>query len=139
MALETALKKPAATLGSDVAPVARVSPDSWLVGAFLVLVGVALAAAAPQILEAVRVSVANAASAGEASTKAAQRPTIRVSVVAVRWLEPKAGGGLDAVLAPVSRPTAKFLSDTIFSRPVDVRARVQERGFSARAPPSRGA
>ena len=76
------MKEPAANRLTDALRSARVRPDSWLVGAFLVLLGVAVSAALPQISGAVRTVVADAAKSGTAER--AQRPTVRLHFIGVR-------------------------------------------------------
>jgi hypothetical protein len=128
------LKEPAAHASSDVLRSARVRPDSWLVGAFLVLFGVAVSAALPQITGAIRTAVADAAKSG--ATERAQRPTVRLHFVGVRLLQPKVPGGHDFVPATIAPVAVVAVNDRIFARPADLAARAQERGFSARAPPA---
>jgi hypothetical protein len=131
---EFPLKEPAATTSTDALRHARVRTDSWLVGAFLVLFGVAVSAAMPQISGAVRTAVADAAKSG--ATERAQRPTVRLHFVGVRALQPKLPGGHDFVPATVPSVAIVAVNDRIFARPADLAARAAERGFSARAPPA---
>jgi len=128
------LKEPAADTATDDLRSARVRPDSWLVGAFLVLFGVAVSAALPQITGAIRTAVADAAKSGTAER--AQRPTVRLHFIGVRVVQPKVPGGHDFVPATIPSVAIVAVNDRIFSRPSDLAARVQERGFSARAPPA---
>jgi len=128
------LKEPAATILTDALRSARVRPDSWLVGAFLVLFGVAVSAAVPQITGAVRTAVADAAKSG--TTERAQRPTVRLHFIGVRALQPKLLGGHDFVPATASSVAIVAVNDRIFARPTDLAARAAERGFRARAPPA---
>lgn len=131
------MKDPAANNVSDPLRTARVRPDSWLVGAFLVLLGVAVSAALPQISGAVRTAVADAASNG--ASESAQRPTaVRWHFTGVRALQPKVPGGPDYVPAAAPSVAVAAVNDRVFARPTDLAARAQERGFSARAPPAYG-
>jgi hypothetical protein len=127
------LKEPAANSLTDALRSARVRPDSWLVGAFLVLLGVAVSAALPQISGAVRTVVADAAKSGTAER--AQRPTVRLHFIGVRAVQPKVPAGHDFVPATIPSVAIVAVNDRIFARPTDLAARAQERGFSARAPP----
>ena len=127
------MKEPATNSLTDALRSARVRPDSWLVGAFLVLIGVAISAALPQISGAVRTVVADAAKSGTAER--VQRPSIRLHLVGVRVAQPKVPAGHDFVPAAVPSVAIVAVNDRIFARPTDLAARVQERGFSARAPP----
>jgi hypothetical protein len=126
----------AATTPNDVLRDVRVRPDTWLVGAFLVLFSVAVSAALPQITGAVRTAVADAAKSGPADR--AQRPAIRQHFEGLRVVLPNFSGGHDFV--PTAAPFVAFVAvnDRIFARPADLAARAQERGFSARAPPLQG-
>jgi hypothetical protein len=126
----------AATAPNDALRDARVRPDSWLIGAFLVLFGVAVSAALPQITGAVRTAIADAAKSS--ATDKAQRPGIRQHFAGLRIVLPKLSGGHDFV--PTAAPVLVFVAvnNRIFARPADLAARAQERGFSARAPPFRG-
>jgi hypothetical protein len=112
----------------------RARPEPWLVGAFLVLFGVAVSAAMPQIAGAVRLAVANAAKTGTADS--AQRPSIRLHVLVVKAVEPKVPGGHDVAFAALSAFADAPSSDRFFVRPVDAAARIRSHGFSARAPPA---
>ncbi|MBL8782225.1 MAG: hypothetical protein JNL06_14910 [Alphaproteobacteria bacterium] len=130
------MKDPAANPPKDALRDARVRPDSWLIGAFLVLFGVAVSASLPQITGAVRTAVADAAKSG--ATDKAQRPTIRQHLAGLRVVLPKLFGGHDFV--PTAAPSVAFVAvnNRVFARPTDLAARAQERGFSARAPPFQG-
>jgi hypothetical protein len=130
------LKDPASNAPNDALRDARVRPDSWLVGAFLVLFSVAVSAALPQITGAVRTAVADAAKSG--ATDKAQRPAIRQHFVGLRVVLPNFSGGQDFV--PTAAPFVAFVASNnrIFARPADLAAHAQQRGFSARAPPVQG-
>lgn len=127
---ETMLDKPTATTRQD-AHIERVRPDSWLVGAFLVLFGVAVSAAMPQIAGAVRLAVAS--KAGTADT--AQRPSIRVHVLLVKAVQPQVPGGQDLSYPPASTSLFAPPDERLSSSPLDLAARIAQRGYSARAPP----
>lgn len=132
---EFALKEPAAdNAPTDALRSARVRPDSWLAGVFLVLLGVAVSAALPQISGAVRTVVADAAKSDTAER--AQRPSIRLHFVGARVAQPKAPAGHDFVPAAAPSAATVAVKERIFGRPTDLAARAQERGFSARAPPA---
>ncbi len=126
------MKEPAANSLTDALRSARV-PDSWLVGAFLVLLGVAVSAALPQISGAVRSVVADAAKSG--TVERAQRPTVRLHLVGVRLVQPKVPAGHEFVPTAVPSVAIVAVNDRILTRPTDLAARAQERGFNARAPP----
>jgi hypothetical protein len=130
------LKDPAANMPKDALLDTRVRSDSWLIGAFLVLFGVAVSAALPQITGAVRTAIADAAKSS--ATDKAQRPGIRQHFAGLRVVLPTFSGGHDVV--PAAAPVEAFVavSNRIFARPADLAARAQQRGFSARAPPVQG-
>jgi len=130
------LKDPTANTPKDASLDTRVRSDSWLIGAFLVLFGVAVSAALPQITGAVRTAIADAAKSS--ATDKAQRPAIRQHFAGLRVVLPKFSGGHD--LAPATARVTAFVAanNRIFARPTDLAARAQERGFSARAPPAFG-
>jgi hypothetical protein len=130
------LKDPAANAPKDALLDTRARTDSWLIGAFLVLFGVAVSAALPQITGAVRTAVADAAKSG--ATDKAQRPAVRLHFAGLRIVLPNLSGGHDFV--PTAVPVVAFVAvnNRIFARPTDLAARAQERGFSARAPPVQG-
>lgn len=116
---------------------ARGRPDSWLVGTLVVLLGLAVSAAMPQIAGAVRAAVVDAAKPATGSRDAAQRPSVRLAFIGVRVVEPKISGGHDLfVQAPHGEAPAVSLGN-IFARPIDLAAHVRERGINARAPPRR--
>jgi len=116
---------------------ARGRPDSWLVGTLVVLMGLAVTAAMPQITGAVRAAVVDAAKPATGSRDAAQRPSVRLVFIGVRVAEPRISGGYDLfALAPQSE-TPAVSSGNVFARPFDLAAHVRERGINARAPPRR--
>lgn len=115
----------------------RGRPDSWLVGALVVLLGLAVTAAMPQISGAVRAAVVDAAKPSTGHRDAAQRPSVRLAFIGVRVVEPKISGGHDLfALAPQGEASAAS-SGNLFARPFDLAAHVRERGINARAPPRR--
>jgi hypothetical protein len=130
------LKETATNMPKDAPPDTRVRSDSWLIGAFLVLFGVAVSAALPQITGAVRTAIADAAKSS--ATDKAQRPGIRQHFAGLRIVLPKLAGGHDFV--PTAAPVLAFVAvnNRMFARPADLAARAQQRGFSARAPPVQG-
>lgn len=130
------MKDSAASAAKDALLDMRVRTDSWLVGAFLVLFGVAVSAALPQIASAVRIAVADAAKSSAADK--AQRPAIRQHFAGLRVVLPKLSSGQDFV--PTTAPVVAFVAanNRVFARPTDLAARAQELGFSARAPPALG-
>lgn len=130
------MKEPPADTIADALRGSGARPDSWLVGAFLVLFSVAVSAALPQITGAVRTAVADAAKNGTAER--AQRPTIRLFVAGVRAVLPTLPAGHDVVPVFASLPAVPLAGERVFVRPSDLAARVQERGFRARAPPVLG-
>lgn len=129
------MKDTTASTVTDALRSARVRLDSWLVGAFLVLFGVAVSAAMPPISSAVSAAVADATKNG--ATEPAQRPGVRLHFVGVRALLPNVPSGPDFVPAAPPSAAVVAVNDRIFARPTDLAARVQERGFRARAPPLR--
>ena len=113
------------------------SQDSWLVGAFIFLFGVAVAAAMPEIAGAVRNAVADAANSAQGTAVAAQRIVVRARFLAVRLVEPKAEpktGGHEFLSLPQQAVVA-LPGRLVFARLEDARARVSQRGYHARAPP----
>jgi hypothetical protein len=113
----------------------RMRPDSWLVGAFLVLFGVAISAAIPQISAAVRSAVADAAKNGPGAD-AAHRPGLRIRLLAVRLVEPKTPGNLDgfvphSIFAFVAVPQAALPATAL-----DVAQQIRALGINVRAPPA---
>ena len=139
MSLETALKDPAASSLTVTLQITRVRADSWVVGAFLVLVGVAVSAAAPQILSAVRLAVAQAADAGSTPRETVQRPQVRVSLSRIHLVEPTAPNGHDVLAGRALAAAPGALGDKVYVRSIDHAAQIARLGFSARAPPSRDA
>jgi len=108
--------------------------DPWLLGAFLVLFGVAVAAALPPITASIRNAAADSAKR-TADGAAEQRATVRVRLHFVRVAQASVAGGHDfvpesTVVIPVRVSDARLLP-----RRIDLAAIAQERGFSARAPP----
>lgn len=121
----------------DVSRITR-SPDSWLVGAFLFLFGVAVAAAMPEIAGAVRNAVADAANSAQGKADTAQRIVVRARFFAVRLVDPKAEpktGGHEFLSLPKQAVVALPGRALDFPRLEDARARVSQRGYHARAPP----
>jgi hypothetical protein len=112
----------------------RARPDSWLVGAFLLLFGVAVSAAMPQIAGAVRLAIANASKAGTAET--AQRPSVRLHVLVVKAVQPKVPAGKDISDPPAIGFFVAPSNERLSSSPLDLAARIAQRGFTARAPPA---
>lgn len=109
--------------------------DSWLLGALLVLFGVAVAAALPPISASIRTAMADAAKGTPGDAQAEHRVTVRVRLHIVRAVQAHAGGGNDflsesVVAAPVRSDDAR-----LSPRPIDLAARIEERAYSARAPP----
>ena len=109
--------------------------DSWLLGAFLVLFGVAVAAALPSISVSIRGAMADGAKGTPGDAQAEHRATVRVRLHIARLVQANAAGGNDflaesAVVAPVRIADARLLP-----RLADLAQRIEERGFSARAPP----
>jgi hypothetical protein len=109
--------------------------DSWLLGAFLVLFGVAVAAALPPISASIRAAIADAAKGTPGSAQAEHRATVRVRFHIARATQTASAGdghilSEGAVVAPIA-----FDSARIEPRLIDLASRIDERGFSARAPP----
>lgn len=125
----------AATDEIETAPLAR--PEPWLVGAFLVLFGMAVSAAMPQISLAVQAAAANAAKAPVPTREAAQKARLRVVAVVVRTVD-QVPGGPDA-LTPTAVPTIEADQAAVHPRAIDLSVLVRERIVRARAPPSRSA
>lgn len=103
----------------------------WLVSAFIVLFGIALAAALPAIAAA---SAAPAATSGNQTMP--ERIVVRAKVTIFRALQPKAQGGHD--LAQVSLPPLPiaFALERTTARLIDQGATIAERGTRSRAPPA---
>jgi hypothetical protein len=109
--------------------------ESWLVGAVLMLFGVAVAAAMPQISAAVRGAVADAANSGQGADTA-QRPVLRLRLLAVRLIEPKASDGQDD-LVPQSIFVSVLVQQAVApSHAFDLAGHIRARGIRARAPPA---
>lgn len=125
----------AATDEIETAPLAR--PEPWLVGAFLVLFGMAVSAAMPQISLAVQAAAANAAKAPVPTREAAQKARLRVVAVVVRTVD-TVPGGADA-LTPTAVPAIEADQAAVHPRAIDLSVLVRERIVRARAPPSRSA
>lgn len=109
-------------------------PESWLVGAFLFLFSVAITAAMPQISGAVRSAVADAAK-NAPGAEAAQRPTVRLRLLAVRLVEPKAAGD-DVIVPEGAFAYAALQSAPRFAASIDLARQIRARGINARAPPA---
>ncbi|MBP6013562.1 MAG: hypothetical protein KBA31_15150 [Alphaproteobacteria bacterium] len=108
--------------------------EAWLLGAFLVFFGVAIASAMPAISAAVRSAAADAARGIPGASEIKIRAVVRVELASNRATLPQFPGG-DAALAPVS---TGFVHSP-FARPIvalrDLGPRIRELGFNARAPP----
>jgi hypothetical protein len=115
--------------------VTRAAPESWLVGALLILFGVAITAAMPPISAAVRGALADAAKDAQGVERADRKASIRLRFVRVRLVEPAAPLVSDAVAAP-GDVFAFAGNQEFFARPIDLAAQIRLRGFSARAPPA---
>jgi type II secretory pathway pseudopilin PulG len=115
----------------------RAVPESWLVGALLILFGVAITAALPPISAAVRGAMTDAAAKDAQGIERAERKaSLRLRLVAVRLVEPAAPQGAHAVPVAPDNAVAILRNHAIFARPIDLAAQVRLRGFSARAPPA---
>lgn len=121
----------------EIETAAPARPEPWLVGAFLVLFGVAVSAAMPRISLAVQAAIANAAKAPAPTREAAQKPSLRIAIVVVRIADPVLGGA--DVLPTSVAPSAETGQAAVHPRAVDLSALVRERVVRARAPPSRNA
>ena len=108
--------------------------EPWLLGAFLVLFSVAVAAALPAIASSIRTAMADEVN-GTQGGVVEHRATVRVRVHFAQAMQANAAGGNDAL--PSSSVVALVRLDG--ARPslhqIDLSARTEERGFSARAPP----
>ena len=114
--------------------VTRAVPESWLVGALLILFGVAVTAAIPPISAAIRGALA-AQNATQGTERADRKVSIRLRFVSVRLVEPRAPEAGDVPAAPDG--LADVGSNHVeFVRPGDLAAQIRLRGFSARAPPA---
>lgn len=111
----------------------RPAPESWLVGAVLILFGVAVTAAIPPISAAIRGALAGAENAAQSAERADRLVSVRLRFVSVRLVEPTAPdvGNSASLECP-----AEFNADHIeFARPSDLAAQIRLHGFNARAPP----
>ena len=108
--------------------------EPWLLGAFLVLFGVAVAAALPAIASSTRTAMADEVN-GPRGAAAEHRATIRVRLHITPLMQANAAGGNDFL--PSSSAVAPIRFDGARPSPyqIDLAARTDERGFSARAPP----
>lgn len=108
--------------------------EAWLLGAFLVFFGVAIASAMPAISAAARSAAADAARGVPGANEIKIRAVVRVEVVSNRATLPQYPGG-EAALA--SAPAGVFHSPS--ASPIvalrDLGPRIRELGFNARAPP----
>jgi hypothetical protein len=130
------LKDLATSIVTDALRRARVPADSLLLGAFLVLFGIAASVALPQISGVIRTTVADATKHGP--TERAQRPTVRLHYIGVRVAQPKVPGGHDFISTTTTSVAIVSVNDRVFAWPADLAAHAQERGFRARAPPHHG-
>lgn len=115
--------------------VTRAAPESWLVGALLILFGVAVTAAIPPISAAIRGALADAQNAAQSAERADRKVSIRLRFVSVRLVEPSAPDVVAAEVAP-ERLVDLSGNHKEFARPHDLAAQIRLRGFSARAPPA---
>jgi hypothetical protein len=122
-------------MADDAAHALKARPESWLVGAFLVLFGVAISAAMPQISAAVRGAVADAAKNGQGADQA-QRPGIRFRLLAVRFVEPKASGAHDDFIPAHSSSSAVSEPASRLAPAFDLARHIRARGINVRAPPA---
>jgi hypothetical protein len=104
----------------------------WLMGAFLVLFGVTLAAAMPAIAAAARQD--GAAASSQRATP--ERLVIRAKIAIFRALPPKTADGHDVIqvshrLAPVA-----VAREPLLQRAIDAGAAIGSRGIRIRAPPA---
>lgn len=130
--MERALTEPTNSISASLR-MARAAPESWLVGALLILFGVAITTAMPPISAAVRGTLADAANDTQGAERAERKGSIRLRFVRVRLVDPGAPQGNTAVVAPGDAFSGNH---EIFARPIDLAAQVRLRGFSARAPPA---
>jgi hypothetical protein len=116
-------------------PATPVRGEPWFLGAFLVLFGIAVSSAMPQISLAVQAAVANASKPAQASRDAASRPTAGgVVIVDHRAL---AGPGAVDLPSPVAAASATGAEAQVFV--LDLAQFVRQRVVNARAPPASNA
>jgi len=118
----------------DASRIAR-SGEPWLLGAFLVFFGVAVAAAMPAVAGAVRSAMADAAGAAPGKTETAQRVVIRARFFVLPTVEPKAPAGHDLISPAFPDASIVVANAPVSPRRIDARALLSKRGFHARAPP----
>ena len=108
------------------------TPPPWLVGAFIVLFGVALAAAMPALAAA---AGSRAEAAVNAQNAAGERIVVRAKIQVLRIVLPKISGGTDLAQAHESAAPAAPSNRRIAPRLVDLSSLSAERGIKIRAPP----
>ena len=115
----------------------RKPADAWLVGAFIFVLSVALTATFPGLTIAGRALQIDGSKSSQKAQDTDHRTAIRYRSLAARILEPTPGGGHDFLAAPLVSVPISFVSTNVSARTFDFAARIQWRGFSARAPPAR--
>ena len=113
----------------------REPADSWLLGALLVFFSVAVAAALPPITASIRTAMADAAKGTQGKTDVGHRDTVRAQLHAARAALANAASGSDFLPETAPVAPAPIAGADVFDRPFDFAQRIEERGFSARAPP----
>jgi hypothetical protein len=113
----------------------RAVPESWLVGALLILFGVAVTAAIPPISAAIRGALADAQNATQSAERADRKVSVRLRFISVRLVEPTVPDIADVTTVPERLAVlgSRYIE---FARPSDLAAEIRLRGFSARAPPA---
>jgi hypothetical protein len=109
----------------------------WMVSTFLLVLGLAVAAAMPAIAAAAARSAAD--SAGNSHGARAEGIVVRAKIQIVRAILPNAASGDDLIAAPEAGGSLTLTNDRIRPRQHDAGAQTAERGIKIRAPPGSNA
>lgn len=111
--------------------------DAWLFGALIFVLSIALTATIPGLTVAGSALVIDGSKSSQKAQDTDHRTGIRYRSLVDRILEPAPTGGHDLLAAPLVSVPFSFVSTNVSPRTFDLAAHIQERGFSARAPPAR--
>jgi hypothetical protein len=107
------------------------APPQWVISAFLVLLGVAIAAAIP----AGAASIRGSAEATKAGQGLAERIVVRAKIQ-IRLLPSQPAASLDLALISIETAPIALENDRVAPAATDLAARIAERGIKIRAPPA---
>ena len=113
--------------------------EAWLFGALIFVLSVALTATIPGLSVAGSALEIDGSKSSQKAQDTDHRTGIRYRSLVDRILEPAPTGGHDALEAPLASVPATFVFRNVSARKFGLAARLQQRGFSARAPPARHA